>query len=96
MPLSAPISGGDQRIGDVCAQAAALEVGADRLDQLLDRYGDDVVAEAIAELRTRAASQMKQLINQLPDGCWKSVALVDSDGVVNEPLEIHLAYQQKD
>ena len=85
----------DQRIGDVRAQAAALEVGADRLDQLLDRYGDDVVAEAIAELRTRAASQMKQLINQLPDGCWKSVAFVDSDGVVNEPLEIHLATSKK-
>ena len=32
----------DQRIGDVKAQAAALEVGSERLDLLLDRYGDDL------------------------------------------------------
>ena len=45
----------DQRIGDVKAQAAALDLGAERLDALLDRYGDDIVAQAIADLRGRAA-----------------------------------------
>jgi len=80
----------DQRIGDVKAQAAALDVGADRLDLLLDRYGDDVVADAITELRQRAAKQMRQMITQMPEGSWQSVAYVDSDGVVNEPLEIRL------
>ena len=80
----------DQRIGDVKAQAAALDVGADRLDLLLDRYGDDVVADAITELRQRAATQMRQMIAKMPEGSWQSVAYVDSDGVVNEPLEIRL------
>jgi N-methylhydantoinase B len=41
----------DQRIGDVMAQAAALKVGEDRLNALMDRYGDDVMVAAIAELR---------------------------------------------
>ncbi|MGD9865821.1 MAG: hydantoinase B/oxoprolinase family protein, partial [Pseudodonghicola sp.] len=45
----------DQRIGDVKAQAAALLVGEERLNELLDRYGDDTVSEAIEELRRRAA-----------------------------------------
>ena len=80
----------DQRIGDVKAQAAALDVGADRLDLLLGRYGDDTVAEAITELRRRAATQMRQMISTMPEGKWRSVAYVDSDGVVNEPLEIRL------
>ena len=80
----------DQRIGDVKAQAAALQVGADRLGALLDRYGDDLVHEAIAELRTRAAAQMGRLIDEIPDGRYTSTAWVDSDGVVNEPLAIRL------
>ena len=80
----------DQRVGDVKAQAAALEVGADRLDQLLERYGDETVDLAIKELHVRAATQMRQLISEMPEGSWQSVAFVDSDGVVDEPLRINL------
>ncbi|MCB1419818.1 MAG: hydantoinase B/oxoprolinase family protein, partial [Notoacmeibacter sp.] len=80
----------DQRIGDIKAQAAALMVGADRLTELLDRYGDATVSEAIAELRHRAARQMESCIGLIADGTYSSVAWVDSDGVVNEPLAIRL------
>jgi N-methylhydantoinase B len=84
----------DQRIGDVKAQAAALMVGEERLGQLLDRYGDDTVRAAIAELRARAASQMRAFIAAMPEGRHESVAWVDSDGVVNEPLAIRLAVRR--
>ena len=80
----------DQRVGDVKAQAAALDVGADRLDQLLKRYGDETVALAIKELHVRASNQMRQLISEMPEGSWQSIAFVDSDGVVDEPLQISL------
>ncbi len=80
----------DQRIGDVQAQAAALKVGEARLNALLDRYGDDTVAQAITELRQRAARQMRSFIRQIPEGEYRGVAYVDSDGVVNEPLVIDL------
>jgi len=81
----------DQRIGDVKAQAAALDLGAKRLDALLDRYGDGTVTEAISELRTRAAEQMRSFIREIPEGRHVSVAWVDSDGVVDEPLAIRLS-----
>ena len=81
----------DQRIGDVKAQAAALDLGAERLDALLDRYGEDTVSQAIAELRTRAAAQMRRFIADIPEGTHSAVAWVDSDGVINEPLAIRLA-----
>lgn len=86
----------DQRIGDVKAQAAALLVGEKRLVRLLDRYGDDTVTAAIAELRVRASQQMRANIRLIPDGTYNSVAYVDSDGVVNEPLEIRLAIMARD
>lgn len=86
----------EQRIGDVKAQAAALLVGEERLNRIFDRYGDDVVREAIEELRRRAADQMRANCRRIPDGIYQSIAYVDSDGVVDEPLEIRLAIQAED
>ncbi|THF49326.1 hydantoinase B/oxoprolinase family protein [Allorhizobium terrae] len=85
----------EQRIGDVKAQAAALLVGEKRLTRLLDRYGDATVNEAIAELRHRSAEQMRASIKLIPDGTYTSTAYVDSDGVVDEPLEIRLSITAK-
>lgn len=84
----------DQRIGDIRAQAAALTVGQDRLFAILDRYGDETVIAAIAELRARAADQMRAHIAAIPDGTYRSQAFVDSDGVVDEPLTIALSVEK--
>jgi N-methylhydantoinase B len=85
----------EQRIGDVKAQAAALLVGEKRLTRMLDRYGDETVNEAIGELRRRSAEQMRASIKLIPDGTYTSTAYVDSDGVVDEPLEIRLSITAK-
>ena len=84
----------DQRIGDIKAQAAALMVGEERLCALLDRYGDDTVLAAIAELRRRAAEQMRARIADIADGVYRATAHVDSDGVVDRPLTIALAVEK--
>ncbi|MCT7376461.1 hydantoinase B/oxoprolinase family protein [Chelativorans salis] len=93
--ISSNIRVADQRIGDIRAQAAALEVGAERLAEVLDRYGDDTVRAAIAELRARAAAQMRARIADIPDGVYRGEAYVDSDGVVDAPLTIALAVEKK-
>lgn len=80
----------EQRIGDVTAQASALLVGAERLAALLDRYGDETVTMAIAEIRALAARQMRSQIALIPPGCYRAEAQIDSDGVVNQPLTIAL------
>ncbi len=85
----------DQRIGDIKAQAAALMVGRDRLLETLDRYGDETVVAAIAELRRRAAEQMRAHIAPIRDGVYRAKAFVDSDGVVDRPLTIALAVEKQ-
>ena len=80
----------DQRIGDIKAQAAALTVGEKRFEVLLERYGVQTVKQAIEELRERAAQQMRACINDIPDGEYNGSAFVDSDGVVDKPLEIKM------
>lgn len=84
----------EQRIGDVKAQASALLVGAERLAGLMDRYGDAAVVEAIAEMRRLAARQMRAMLADVPEDPVKAVAIVDSDGVVNEPLTIALSLRR--
>ena len=85
----------DQRIGDIKAQAAALAVGEKQFTQLLDRYGADVVNEAIVELRSRAAQLMRACIADIPDGEYHGQAFVDSDGVVDEPLLIDMKIRKE-
>lgn len=80
----------DQRIGDIKAQAAALSIGEKRLEDLLQRYGGGTVKAAIKELRVRAAQQMRARIASIPDGSYQGEAVVDSDGVVDEPLLIRM------
>jgi N-methylhydantoinase B len=84
----------DQRIGDIKAQAAALSIGEKRLTALLERYGADTVDEAIAELRVRAAQQMRARISRIPEGTYHGHAIVDSDGVVDEPLHIRVSVKR--
>src|SRR5690625_2163816 len=79
-----------ERMGDIKAQIAALNMGARRLTELLDRYGVDVVEAAIAELEDRAELMMRAQIEAIPDGEYCSTAYMDSDGVINEPLEVNL------
>lgn len=85
----------DQRIGDIKAQAAALTTGEQRLAALIDRYGAEVVRQAIAEMRHRAERQMRAKIAAIPDGVYEGSSQVDSDGVVDEPLVIKMKVTKK-
>jgi len=85
----------EETIGDIRAQAAALDVGERRLTALLDRYGRHVVDDCIVEMKSRAAQQMRAKIATIPVGVYEAVAWVDSDGVVDEPLKIDLKIERR-
>ena len=76
--------------GDMQAQLNALDLGARRLGQLLDEYGDDVVREALDELTRRAATLMRSSIAKLPDGVYRAVDYLDNDGSSPDLVEVAL------
>ncbi|WP_417252254.1 hydantoinase B/oxoprolinase family protein [Castellaniella sp.] len=76
--------------GDLNGQLAALDLGARRLDGLLDEYGDDTVLETLDTLRERARRLMQNHIAALPDGEYAFEDLLDNDGVHDKPLRIAL------
>ena len=80
----------DSLWGDLNGQLAALELGAKRLNGLLDEYGDSKVAQAMVALRSRAVRLMRSHIASLPDGQYSFEDLLDNDGVVDAPLTIAL------
>lgn len=80
----------DSLWGDLNGQLAALELGARRLDGLLDEYGDDTVLESLDTLRERARRLMRDHIGRLPDGEYAFEDMLDNDGVRDVALRIAL------
>ena len=80
----------EERQGDLIAQVTSLEVGAERLTKLLDRYGEDTVFGAIDELKVRSEQLMRSHIETIPDGTYTFEEHIDSDGVDWRPLTIDL------
>lgn len=75
--------------GDLNGQLNALDLGVRRLDELLDDYGDELVARAIGELSQRAAALMRSHLAELPDGTWEATDHLDNDG--NDPASIPIS-----
>ncbi|WP_434647257.1 hydantoinase B/oxoprolinase family protein [Achromobacter piechaudii] len=80
----------DSLWGDLNGQLAALELGAGRLDGLLDEYGDATVLESLGTLRERARRLMRDHIARLQDGDYSFEDMLDNDGVRDVALRIAL------
>jgi N-methylhydantoinase B len=76
--------------GDLNGQINALDLGARRLEALLDEYGDDTVAAALAQLSARAEALMRANIAALPEGTYSYDDFLDNDGITAAPLRIAL------
>jgi N-methylhydantoinase B len=76
--------------GDLNGQLNALDLGERRLHALLDEYGDETIAAALAALSARAETLMRANILALPDGTYRCDDFLDNDGVTDKPLAIAL------
>ena len=80
----------EERLGDLKAQIAAINVGHSRLTALLDKYGAGEVRRYVRELTDRAEQLMRAYIAKIPDGDYSFDTNVDSDGLVLEPITVAL------
>lgn len=86
----------DSAQGDLNGQLSALELGVQRMQQLLAEYGSDTISAAFQVLSDRAESLMRAELSTLPDGRWEAHDYLDNDGIVDEPLKIKVALDIKD
>jgi len=82
--------------GDLHGQINALELGVARLGALLAEYGAEILAQALVELKQRAAQLMTSHLRELPEGTYSAEDFLDNDGIVDKPLRIGLDITLKD
>ena len=86
--LLANVRGREEREGDFAAQLGALRVGAERLLEIVDRYGFKEADEYAAHLVDYAARLMRRTLSAIPDGVYEAEDFLDDDGESNDPAPI--------
>jgi N-methylhydantoinase B len=80
-----------ERRGDLSAQIAANRRGAERLVEMVMRYGKDEVTYAEEQLLAYTERMTRCLIESLPDGVYRFTDKLDDDGVNDQPVPITVA-----
>jgi N-methylhydantoinase B len=70
----------DASLGDLRAQVAACQVGAERYAELLSRYGRDTVETCIGTVWDQAEARARRVIETIPDGEYEAESFLDNDG----------------
>lgn len=68
-------------MGDLKAQEAACLVGASRLRELAEQYGDAELLACCEELLDRSEQMTRDSLRRIPDGTYRYVDYIDNDGV---------------
>jgi len=67
-------------LGDLRAQIAACQAGAQRYAELLNRYGRDTVEACIAVVWDQAEAAARRVVETIPDGEYEAESFLDNDG----------------
>jgi N-methylhydantoinase B len=83
--------------GDIQAQIAVTQMGAQRVKELCERFGAHTVIDAFAAILKGAADELRAAIAKLPEGQASAEGLLDSDGVViDKPVKLAVTVAIKD
>ncbi len=74
--------------GDMNGQINALDLGKQRLNDLLDHYGEDKIKKALSLLKMRADRMMRDHLSALPNGTISVEDFLDNDGVNDVALRL--------
>lgn len=70
----------DTQHGDLMAQVGGCHLAATRLCELAEKYGSKLLKDTYVAIQHYAASRIRRLIEQMPDGVYVSEDYVDDDG----------------
>ena len=79
--------------GDFRAQLNALEVGARRLDALVEERGIGTLREAVDELGTRSEEQMRTYLRLIPNGTYRAHDVVEISPTEELAVELSITFK---
>ena len=81
----------DASLGDLRAQVAACQVGAERYGELLSRYSRETVETCIRTIWDQAEARARHVIETIPDGEYEAESFLDNDGRnLSVPLRVRV------
>jgi N-methylhydantoinase B len=78
----------EEREGDLGAQIAACQTGANRLAEVCQRYGLARAQQAAADLLIYSEEMMRALLRLIPAGAYHAADFLDDDGIDPKPIRI--------
>src|SRR5450759_3065727 len=78
----------EEREGDLGAQIAACQTGAQRLREICARYGIARAKKAAADLLVYSEEMMRVFLRTVPPGRYQAEDFLDDDGVEDKPVRI--------
>jgi len=78
----------EEREGDLGAQIAACQTGAQRLREICERYGVARAKRAAADLLVYSEEMMRAFLRTIPPGEYQAEDFLDDDGVDTHPVRI--------
>jgi N-methylhydantoinase B len=76
------------RRGDLRAQIAANNIAEQRIGELIERRGEELVLAAFEEVISYAEKRTREAIRDLPDGEHEAEDFMEGDGTVDEDIPI--------
>jgi len=81
------------RRGDLRAQIASARVAQARLDELVERRGEETVLGAFEEVVAYAERRSREAVSALPDGRHEASGEIEGDGVSDEDIPLRVAVE---
>lgn len=86
----------DSTLGDMHAGVAAARVGANRILEMIAKYGRDAVLSAMDDLLDYGERMVRAELAKLPQGVYVAEDVIEEDGVGNGPFTIKVAVTIRD
>lgn len=93
--LSVNVRAPEQNHGDMNAQIAALNVGEQKVHEIVDRFGVEDFMEGSRRILDYAEQQTRELIREIPDGEYRFSEYADEDSVGGYPCRIVITLRIK-
>ena len=81
----------EMAIGDLHAQLATVRIADQRLQEVIGRYGADILLASFDQLLRDSENRSREIIRSLPDGNYFATDVVDGDGINPFPFEVQVS-----
>ena len=86
----------ERAMGDLRAQIVAINTGARRFAELLERYGREPVLSSIANIMDLSEAAARSRTRSIPDGVYEAESFMDDDGLdigTRVPIKVRVIKQ---